>query len=56
MSDFRPDTGQAVMDIFFFFRLTCSVALCGFGGQCFGLEKSHGGISVVECVLMNEIR
>lgn len=29
--------------------------LCGFGGQCFGLEKSHGGLSVVKCVLMNEL-
>ena len=43
--------------------LTCEVMvlvagclLCGFGGQCFGLEKSHGWISVVKCVLMNEIR
>ena len=43
--------------------LTCEVTvlvagclLCGFGGQCFGLEKSHGWISVVKCVLMNEIR
>ena len=31
VSDFRPDTRGAVMDTFFFFRLTCSVALWGGG-------------------------
>ena len=30
--------------------------LCAFGGQRFGLENSHGWVSVVKYVLMNEPR
>ena len=29
VSDFHPDTKRAVVDTFFFFRLTCSVTLWG---------------------------